>query len=53
MTTIMNHPNRASKSKNKKGSSCKMCKPFKNGWGPARKKKDVVLMKLINRESEN
>ncbi|MCK9279208.1 MAG: hypothetical protein M0P71_01080 [Melioribacteraceae bacterium] len=46
----MRHPNRASKTKNKKGSSCALCKPHKNGWGPARKIKEVYLMKEINKK---
>jgi hypothetical protein len=25
--------------KNKKGSSCKMCKPHKNGWAPKKSRK--------------
>lgn len=47
----MNHPNRASKTKNKKGSGCAMCKAHKHGWTPARKHKEVVLMKESNKEA--
>jgi hypothetical protein len=47
----MNHPNRASKTKNKKGSGCAMCKYFKHGVGPARKNKDVALMRETNKEA--
>lgn len=29
--------------KDKKGSSCKMCKPHKNGWAKKKKARDRVL----------
>lgn len=32
--------------KDKKGSSCKMCKPHKNGWEPKNKQKHIVLDKV-------
>lgn len=31
--------------KDKKGSSCKMCKPHKNGWDKKNKKKHIHLEK--------
>ena len=29
--------------KDKKGSSCKMCKPHKNGWSPKRTNKQTAV----------
>jgi hypothetical protein len=40
----LKHPNRANKRKNKQGSGCKMCKPWKGEWEPRFKKKERVRM---------
>jgi len=36
--------------KDKKGSSCKMCKPHKNGWAPKRKEKERLKEKIVQKE---
>lgn len=44
--------NRKNKTKDKKGSSCKMCKPHKNGWKQMFKLKDKERMRLLNEQVE-
>ena len=39
------HPNRANKTKNKKGSGCALCKPHKHGWDHAFKNKERAIRK--------
>ncbi len=36
--------------KDKKGSSCKMCKPHKTGWAPKQKYKEKVQRELSEKE---
>jgi len=39
--------------KDKKGSSCKMCKPHKAGWAPKQKEKERLKSKVVQKEIMN
>ena len=40
--TIISHPNRPNKRKQKKGRGCKMCKPHKGKWDSFFKSKEKL-----------